>query len=944
MAEVKQVDALVTSDGKPVPVSHRSGVVPFNNSFCHGSVFFCHRSRPGVEKHPQEARLSKFGGAEFCFEMQIQCRFKTDPRGPVWVTGELRDGPMKLNLVTRALCRVLLAFIQKQAAARGMELRYSFGDAKNFPALTVPLLSADRIIVSDSQLPLPVDTDDDRGTWQDMGGVRSSIDRASLKQLRADRCYTFILATTHIDWNEWSLTNIPGVGSLDLKQFWGNQGLYINLFDESSPHKGRNVLFEMHLASVLRRSTSFSRLDSKKSDVGYESQQDALSDVQVEGKDAEVICLEDPEAAVQDDGGDDQASIFSAEPSTYARGDPNLQEDDNFGSDDNLDNFERQISSAVLEQLNESHADFMQTGTLLPTDAARVSESSIVTMPWYLVKNSGDLWWCIVYKGRSCWRHHSHVVALCAALGNTKMSFHASHGIQDIEAFRRKATSLLTQRSDAPGLLEEFTHVDLTLANLLSGEYEGKSQVMQAAIVEAEGRIAERRFKNNGMAIQWQVCFGSKREVRKVSLDLRGVELSTVQVAGMSAVSVATPGKVIHLVAKDEVHLEKLQQFLRNDATIAADDTASMESDGPRDHPTNGHASCGGRSMFTSLWALKSKVADTGSQVLKLQAASDGVRAISAAGSSMFRRDAPSPATIQYWPDPLQRWPRARIVVNNHNVYLGSPPQNALQLSAETLRTAVAAQKRADRNDPLMCKLAALSLCLKCVKLDGLSEQDLWGFWVNVFHSLVIHAQLAVGRPRNIQQILAFYNNCSYLVAGHLFSLVEIEHNILRKNMTKPKTRFTRIVLSTWPRSDEDLERRPCHAAPECSSAAFGCRPDWRLNLILNAGNTEGADAIPIFEPGNSASFESTVQAAMDQMLSCCRAVNWEQKTIDLPYNLYRYRDDAPDPASLESTERRWAKALFPDAGKAGMKIGYRQVYRWSMREHLDLMVTTVSL
>eukprot|EP00971_Amphidinium_carterae_P115749 2292687-Amphidinium_carterae.1 len=40
-----------------------------------------------------------------------------------------------------------------------MELRYSFGDAKNYPALTVPVLSADRVVISDVALPLPLDTD-----------------------------------------------------------------------------------------------------------------------------------------------------------------------------------------------------------------------------------------------------------------------------------------------------------------------------------------------------------------------------------------------------------------------------------------------------------------------------------------------------------------------------------------------------------------------------------------------------------------------------------------------------------------------------------------------------------------------------------------------------------------------------------------------------------------
>jgi len=465
---------------------------------------------------------------------------------------------------------------------------------------------------------------------------------------------------------------------------------------------------------------------------------------------------------------------------------------------------------------------------------------------------------------------------------------------------------------------------------------------MHVAIVEAEGRIAERRVKVvNGDTMQWQAIVGGpvpRREARKVTLDLRDAEFKALQVAGTQALSVSTPSKVIQLVAKDEGSYERLMQFLKNDAVIAADDTTSISSQGSRQDIAQG-SSCSGRSMFTSLRALRTRVADaTGTQVMRLQAAQDGVRAITS--GSMFR--APVPAAMQYWPDPLQRWPKARIVVNNFDVLLNAAVSNPLQLSAELLRAAVNAQK--DRSDVIIRKVGVLSLGLKSVKLDTMTDQDLWGFWVNVFHSLLLHAQLAVGRPRNLQQILAFYNNCSYLVAGHIFSLVEIEHCILRKSMSKPKTRFTRLILSTWPRSDEDLERRPCHAAAECSAAAFSCRPDWRLNLVLNAGNTEGADAIPIFESSDTSSFDQTLQAAIQQTLACCGTVSWDQKTIELPYNLYRYRDDAPFPTSQESTERRWARALFPEEEKAGMKITYRQVYRWSMRENLDLLVTTVSL
>ena len=65
-----------------------------------------------------------------------------------------------------------------------------------------------------------------------------------------------------------------------------------------------------------------------------------------------------------------------------------------------------------------------------------------------------------------------------------------------------------------------------------------------------------------------------------------------------------------------------------------------------------------------------------------------------------------------------------------------------------------------------------------------------------MYHSLLVHSCCLYGRPRTLRQnlplqsvttsvgseleparsLLGFYNSCSYLVAGQIFSLAEIEH------------------------------------------------------------------------------------------------------------------------------------------------------------------------
>jgi hypothetical protein len=107
----KHAWARVQSEGQPLPLTSDGGLTTFCNDYCDGSAFFVHRPQAGnVASFAHDDLLHSFG-ANYCFELQICCRFKSKPQGTLWFLGELRDGPMRLNLVSRALCRVLFVFI-----------------------------------------------------------------------------------------------------------------------------------------------------------------------------------------------------------------------------------------------------------------------------------------------------------------------------------------------------------------------------------------------------------------------------------------------------------------------------------------------------------------------------------------------------------------------------------------------------------------------------------------------------------------------------------------------------------------------------------------------------------------------------------------------------------------------------------------------------------------
>lgn len=595
----------------------------------------------------------------------------------------------------------------------------------------------------------------------------------------------------------------------------------------------------------------------------------------------------------------DAKSAFAIHPTEGLEGSDDDINDPSYSAAMSRVGMSRQVSDIVERTLDLSG---ISTGP-----GATGYHSHSISIPWYFCNVAGDLWWCIDYNGRTCWRHHNQLHGLCLAMGAEMPNVGAESSVRDLEAARRVASGLLVQACSAEGLLEEFTFIEVNLDKLLSGEVELESQAMLVGIIEAEGRLVERCVRLRGDTLCWTVPRSRLRDRarrqkgKEVCVDLRGTGLSVSSIVGVDTVKLSTPTRHFVFIAKDEYHRCLIERSLDGGGLSGYRANIAAHTDKDR----NKYAGY--------LGGFVSRMTAQVSALVPRRKGSKG------------HLKAP-------WKDMLTRWPANRIVVNDVEPFLESPPIDPLAFSADLLRSAVAAQ---GKSDSVVRDLSLRSGGLKRVYLGDLSPQNLWAFWVNIYHCLLVHAQLVAGRPNGIQQVVGFHNHVSYLVAGHVFSLVEIEHRVLRRHMTKPHIRFVKSIVRIWQRSDADLENRPCLAAPECSAACFACRPDWRLNLVLNSGNHGSADLLPVFEYSSEASFNQVVQQAMDRTIACCGRVS--QSGIELPWTLSRYKDDAPLGKNPDETpERRWARALAPNALGGASKIAYSQIYGWKMRERLD--------
>ncbi|EPZ36129.1 PRELI/MSF1 domain-containing protein [Rozella allomycis CSF55] len=121
-----------------------------------------------------------------------------------------------------------------------------------------------------------------------------------------------------------------------------------------------------------------------------------------------------------------------------------------------------------------------------------------------------------------------------------------------------------------------------------------------------------------------------------------------------------------------------------------------------------------------------------------------------------------------------------------------------------------------------VCKLAALNL----QKMD---DHEKLVFYINVYHTLVIHSFLDIGRPTTMAVRKKLQQLACYDLGGYIYSITDIEHGILRSKSTSPivmkNQLITKLVIrfkfsSTDPRN----KHAPLYLA------------EPRINFVLNTG------------------------------------------------------------------------------------------------------------
>src|SRR5437764_13882733 len=77
----------------------------------------------------------------------------------------------------------------------------------------------------------------------------------------------------------------------------------------------------------------------------------------------------------------------------------------------------------------------------------------------------------------------------------------------------------------------------------------------------------------------------------------------------------------------------------------------------------------------------------------------------------------------------------------------------------------------------------SVARALASTLLDGLADRrDRLAFWITVYNALVLHGIVRLGVRASVRRVWNFFGRVSYRVGGHVVSLDDIEHGVLRDN------------------------------------------------------------------------------------------------------------------------------------------------------------------
>ncbi|OQR99047.1 hypothetical protein ACHHYP_07407 [Achlya hypogyna] len=205
----------------------------FENEFFKGKILFLLQS-----KQPSPKWHSLFRGRRRLFWIQLQGQFKQEPRGLVYIGGEVSD-KLRLGLLASTMCRVILSVLNLLVAG----LHYCFGrmypidvnsrSDEEVAHISFPLHSSvdEFLRTPQGQTPPPLGQDGFGETEEDRAARKAAKGRY---HFNTHDTYTFSFFSFYIDFEHWQLVNVPGLPDVPLERFWKTMPMRIVAYSIAS--------------------------------------------------------------------------------------------------------------------------------------------------------------------------------------------------------------------------------------------------------------------------------------------------------------------------------------------------------------------------------------------------------------------------------------------------------------------------------------------------------------------------------------------------------------------------------------------------------------------------------------------------------------------------------------------------------------------------------------
>eukprot|EP00568_Trieres_chinensis_P009467 CAMPEP_0183298092 /NCGR_PEP_ID=MMETSP0160_2-20130417/5213_1 /TAXON_ID=2839 ORGANISM="Odontella Sinensis, Strain Grunow 1884" /NCGR_SAMPLE_ID=MMETSP0160_2 /ASSEMBLY_ACC=CAM_ASM_000250 /LENGTH=255 /DNA_ID=CAMNT_0025460047 /DNA_START=677 /DNA_END=1441 /DNA_ORIENTATION=+ len=127
---------------------------------------------------------------------------------------------------------------------------------------------------------------------------------------------------------------------------------------------------------------------------------------------------------------------------------------------------------------------------------------------------------------------------------------------------------------------------------------------------------------------------------------------------------------------------------------------------------------------------------------------------------------------------------------------------------------------------------------LKNANVAELTESERLAFFLNLYHVMVMHAYLVLGVPDSSFKWVSYFSMIAYQCSDDIFSLAELEHCIIRAQMSSPSQFVAKFAL---PKSHYRFElARSKRSSPT--------ELDFRINFALNCGSMTNPRSVPIYK------------------------------------------------------------------------------------------------